>query len=35
MKFDTSFADKRAAVEMVTFVLEKSGQWRAAGYFVR
>jgi hypothetical protein len=35
MQFDTSFARKRSAVETVTFVLEKNGEWRAAGYFIR
>ena len=35
MQFDTSFAAKKSAIETVTFMLEKDGQWRAAGYFVR
>jgi serine/threonine protein kinase len=35
MQFDSSFANKQSAVETVTFMLEKDGQWRAAGYFVR
>jgi hypothetical protein len=34
MKFETSFANKKTAVETVTFMLEKDGQWRAAGYFI-
>ncbi|MFA7342664.1 MAG: DUF4019 domain-containing protein [Terrimicrobiaceae bacterium] len=35
MQFDTSFAAKKTAVETVTFMLEKDGAWRAAGYFIR
>jgi len=35
MQFDTSFTDKKVAVETVTFMLEKDGQWRAAGYFIK
>jgi hypothetical protein len=35
MQFETSFANKNAAVETVTFVLEKDGQWRAAGYYIK
>jgi serine/threonine protein kinase len=33
-KFDTSFAQMQAAVETVTFVLEKDGQWKAAAYHI-
>ena len=35
MQFNTSFANKQSAVETVTFMLEKDGQWRAAGYFIK
>jgi hypothetical protein len=35
IQFDTSFAAKAEAVETVTFMLEKDGSWRAAGYFIR
>ena len=35
MQFDTSFAGKNSAVETVTFMLEKDGQWKAAGYFIK
>jgi hypothetical protein len=35
MQFDTSFANKKSAVETVTMVLDKDGQWRAVGYFIR
>ena len=34
MQFDASFANKKAAVETVTFMLDQDGQWRAAGYFI-
>ena len=33
--FNTSFANKKEAVETVTFVKEEDGVWRAAGYFIR
>jgi hypothetical protein len=35
MQFDTSFANKKSAVETVTDVLGKDGQWKAVGYFIR
>ncbi len=35
MSFETSFGNKKAAVETVTFMLDKDGKWRAAGYFIR
>ncbi len=35
MRFTTSFKNKRAAIETVTFMREKDGTWRAAGYFIR
>jgi hypothetical protein len=35
MQFETSFTNKKSAVETVTFMLEKDGQWRAAGYFIK
>jgi hypothetical protein len=35
MQFETSFANKKSAVETVTFLLEKDGQWRAAGYYIK
>jgi hypothetical protein len=34
MQFDASFANKKSAIETVTFMLEKDGQWRVAGYFI-
>ena len=35
MFFETSFEKKKAVVETVTFMLEKDGKWRAAGYFIK
>ena len=35
MQFDTSFANKKSAVETVTTVLDKDGKWKAVGYFIR
>ncbi|MBW8780869.1 MAG: DUF4019 domain-containing protein [Verrucomicrobia bacterium] len=35
MQFDASFAGDKSAVETVTFMQEKDGQWRAAGYFIK
>jgi len=35
MQFDTSFAAKKSAVETVTFMREKDGSWRAAGYYIK
>jgi serine/threonine protein kinase len=34
MQFQAAFANKKSAVETVTFMLEKDGQWRAAGYYI-
>jgi len=35
MQFDSSFANKKSAVETVTTVLDKGGKWRVVGYFIR
>lgn len=35
MQFDTTFAAKEKAVETVTFMSEKDGTWKAAGYFIK
>jgi hypothetical protein len=34
MQFNTSFTNKQSAVETVTFMLEKDGKWKAAGYYI-
>ena len=35
MQFEASFENKKAAVETVTPMLDKDGEWRVSGYFVR
>ena len=35
MQFNSSFANKKAAVETVTFMQDKDGKWRAAGYYIK
>lgn len=35
MQFETSFANKKSAIETVTFLLEKDGRWKSAGYFIK
>jgi len=35
MQFDTSFINKKDAVETVTFMQEKDGTWKAAGYYIK
>jgi Protein of unknown function (DUF4019) len=35
LQFDTTFANKKEAVETVTPMLEKDGKWKVSGYFVK
>ena len=35
MTFATSFANRKAATETVTFLQDTDGTWRAAGYFIK
>ncbi len=35
IQYDSSFANKKSAVETVTPMLDKDGQWRVSGYFIR
>jgi hypothetical protein len=35
MSFKTAFAQKKSAVETVTFMFDTDGKWRAAGYFIK
>jgi len=35
MQFATSFENKKDAVETVTFMREKEGKWKAAGYYIK
>lgn len=35
LQFDASFSYKKGALETVTFMQEKDGEWRAAGYYIK
>lgn len=35
IQFEASFANKKSAVETVTPMLEKHGDWRVSGYFMK
>lgn len=35
IQFKASFENKKAAVETVTPLLDKDGQWRVSGYFMK
>ena len=35
LQFDTSFINKTVAIETVTPMLDKDGQWRVSGYFIK
>jgi Protein of unknown function (DUF4019) len=35
MQFNTSFENKKSAMETVTFMREKDGKWKAAGYYIK
>jgi len=35
IQYNTSFANKKAAVETVTPMLDKDGRWRVSGYYIR
>ena len=35
MQFETSFTNKKSAIETVTFMQEKDGQWKSCGYFIK
>lgn len=35
MQFATGFENKKDAVETVTFMREKDGKWKAAGYYIK
>ena len=35
IQYDTSFENKRSAVETITPTLDKDAQWRVSGYFIR
>jgi len=35
IQYDTAFENKKAAVETITPMLDKDGQWRVSGYYIR
>ena len=35
IQFDTSFQNKKSAIETVTAMLDKDGKWHVSGYFIR
>ena len=35
IQFETSFENKKSAIETVTPMMEKDGKWRVSGYFIR
>jgi len=35
IRYDTSFANKKSAIETVTPMLDKDGQWHVSGYFIK
>ncbi|HWR16592.1 MAG TPA: DUF4019 domain-containing protein [Terriglobales bacterium] len=35
IQYETSFENKKSAVETITPMLDKDGQWRVSGYFIR
>jgi hypothetical protein len=35
IQYETSFENKRSAVETVTPMLDKDGKWRVSGYYIR
>ena len=35
LQFDTSFTNKKEAVETITPMLDKAGKWKVSGYFIK
>ena len=35
IQFDTSFENKKSAIETVTPMMDKDGKWRVSGYFIK
>ncbi len=35
LQFDTSFENKKAAIETITPTLDKDGRWKVCGYFIK
>ncbi len=35
IQFETSFSNKKAAIETVTPMMDKDGKWRVSGYYIK
>ena len=35
IQFETSFSNKKSAIETITPMLEKDGNWRVSGYYIK
>jgi len=35
IQFETSFENKKSAIETITPTLDKEGKWRVSGYFIK
>jgi hypothetical protein len=35
IQFETSFENKKSAIETVTPMLDQDGKWRVSGYFIK
>jgi hypothetical protein len=35
IQFETSFENKKSAIETVTPMMDKDGTWRVSGYFIK
>ena len=35
VQFETSFENKKSAIETITPMLDKDGQWRVSGYYIK
>jgi hypothetical protein len=35
IQFDSSFTNKKTAVETITPMLDKDGMWRVSGYYIK
>jgi len=35
IQFDTSFENKKSGIEIVTPMMDKNGNWRVSGYYIR
>ncbi|MDX1777971.1 MAG: DUF4019 domain-containing protein [Thermodesulfobacteriota bacterium] len=35
IQFETSFTNKKAAIETITPMMDSDGTWRVSGYFIK